>query len=523
MIPLEQTLCADLWKKIGIHPHHGIAVPLFSLHTKESGGIGEFLDLIPLIKWCASLGFDVIQLLPLNDTGHTTSPYSAITAFGLNPIHISLKGLPHSELCSDLTSDLLKLQKLNTTQRIDYKKVYKGKEAFLRAYYKKVSHLMTSTEEYTSFLEENKWLNEYALFKTLKVKNNYKSWEEWEENERHLEKEVRLSLEKTHEKEIEYHIFLQYIAFSQMKRVKKEADHYGVLLKGDIPILIGRDSADIWFHKNLFLMEYDAGSPPDTLFKEGQNWSFPVYNWQEHKKDHFKWWKERLKVAQNFYHIYRLDHIVGFYRIFAIPKGETAKNGFFLPKDKNEWVPQGKEILEALLKNCDMFPIGEDLPPDGQAAISLSLKSFGICIMAIMRWQKYEDGEFIDPKSYDPLTMVTVSTHDHDTLSMWWENHPEEAKKFCHFMKWNYTYELSKEHLRQILSLSHKAASLFHVNLLNEYLKLIPHFTWENPKDERINVPGTISDKNWTYRFRPSIEEIEENESLKLEIKQLLS
>lgn len=520
---LEQSLCKNLWKKIGVRHHLGIVIPLFSLHSKNSCGIGEFPDLIPLIEWCQKIGFDVIQLLPLNDTGHMTSPYSAITAFGLNPLHIGLSTLPHLDLCPHLENKLKELQQLNSTQRIDYKKVYQEKEAFLREYYKKVSHLITHEKSYATFVAENPWLNEYALFKTLKVKNNYKPWEEWEESERHLNEDVAESIQNNYLKEIEYHIFLQYLCFMQMKQVKHEAEKHHIFLKGDIPILIGRDSADIWFHKNLFLMDYDAGSPPDILFKEGQNWSFPVYNWEAHKKDHFKWWKERLRVAKNFYDIYRLDHIVGFYRIFAIPKGEAPKMGSYLPKDPNEWVPQGKEILTALLEDCDMFPVGEDLPPEGQAVIGLSLKKFGVCVMAIMRWQKYENGEFIDPKSYDPMTMITVSTHDHETVSMWWENHPEEAKKFCHFMKWVYTYELSYEHLRQILRLSHEAASLFHVNLLNEYLALVPHLTWDNPHEERINLPGTISDKNWTYKFRPSVEEIVTNETLKSEMKGLIN
>lgn len=474
------------WIKIGIKQHHGINLPLFSLHSKESAGIGEYPDLIPMIKWCREIGFDVIQLLPLNDTQYGTSPYSAISAFALNPWHIGLTKLPYLHDFPHLQAKAKDLHKLCLPQRIQYYEVFREKEAFLNEYFDQASHLLTHSAEFKAFIDLNSdWLPDYVRFKG---KNG---------------------------------AFLQFLCHQQLDAVKKYAGEMGVFLKGDIPILISRDSIDVENHPDIFFQDYSAGSPPDHFTKDGQNWDFPLYNWDELEKKEYYWWKKRLRLAGQYYHIYRLDHIVGFYRIFAIPLGLTPHEGIFFPENEWTWVNHGEKILKMMLESCEMLPIGEDLAqiPD---SIRHSLKHLGICGTKVMRWEIYHDGSYIPFENYNPISMTTVSTHDSETLQLWWTNYPKEAKAFAKFKGWEYTKELSEEKHREILFDSHHTASFFHINLLNEYLYLIPGMTWSDPNDERINYPGTVSNLNWTYRFRPSIEEITSNVELKNLMKNII-
>lgn len=508
MNPLN-TLAKEQWKTIGVKSHHGINIPLFSLHSKKSGGIGEYLDLLPIIDWCSSLGLSVIQLLPLNDLGLDNSPYNALSASALNPLHLSLNSLSSSG------GQLLQLQKLSETPQVDYKAISSLRENFLRDYYQAVGKERMTSFDFLGFLSKNPWVEPYALFKAIKISRNWDSWQSWEANSYQ-------DLLQTHKEEIDYQKFVQYLCYEQLSQVKKRAEQKGILLKGDIPILINLESVDVWKYRHLFNLDFAAGAPPDMYSQEGQKWGFPIFNWKAMEETNFSWWKERLKNASQYYHLFRLDHVVGFFRIWAIPKEEKAIQGHFQPEKKEEWLSQGKKIMEMILSSCPMLPIGEDLGsvPD---EVRNTLSAFGICGTKVIRWERKwnEDKRYIPYPEYPTLSMTCVSTHDSDTLSQWWKNNPEEAKVFSDFKGWSLNSTLTPDHHRQILYDSHHTPSLFHINLLNEYLALIPNLA--SPLDERINTPGTLSNNNWTYRFRPSVEEIISNNSLAQLIKDVIS
>lgn len=502
------------WQRIGIRHHHGINIPLFSLHSQTSCGIGEFTDLIPLLEWCKSIGFDIIQLLPLNDTGDNSSPYSAISAFALNPIHLGLAQLP--DLDAELLGDLRQMQNRASGLRVDYPAVRKTKDAFLRKYYQKVFSTVSGTEAYKQFVQNNDWLYPYALFKVLKIMNHWSSWTTWSADLQKPVPEQYQQLLKEHSLEISYHIFVQFLCFQQFAQVKCEAERQGVFLKGDIPILIDRESADVWHDRILFLLQFSAGAPPDMYAAEGQNWGSPIYNWSVIEEDGYRWWKERLQVASALYHLYRIDHIVGFFRIWAIPEGHPGHEGGFIPEDSRLWIPQGTKVMHEMLTCCPLLPIGEDLgsvPLDVKGALS----SLGISGTRVMRWERmWDQGRWFIPfADYALASMTTVSTHDSDTLLLWWKHSPDEARDFAQFKGWEYTADLSREHNCEILYDSHHTGSLFHINLLQEYLALVPGMTWDNPEDERVNRPGTVSDSNWSYRFRPSLEQIVASDALR--------
>ena len=512
---LLSTLTAPAWKTIGVRHHHGINVPLFSLHTKNSAGLGEFLDLKPVIDWCNKIGFDTIQILPINDTGPEASPYSAISAFALNPLHISLSALPGIESHDDLLAILTELQSSTQKQRIDYPALHVKRIEFLHLYYQYVYPTESQKEDYHNFMKENGWLQNYALFKTIKVIREWQPWGKWPQELRCPSPEDLDRLFSEYKTQITYHVFLQYLCFKQFDEVRKYARSKGVFLKGDIPILISKESADVWFNRNLFLFDLTAGAPPDMYSKEGQNWEFPLYNWPEMEKQGYAWWQQRLSLASSLYDLFRIDHIVGFFRIWAIPLGKKGVDGKFSPEDENEWIELGTDNLTAMLQNCPMLPIGEDLGVV-PSKVRQCLKKLGICGTKVIRWERNWKGDksFINIHDYIPESMTTVSTHDSETLQQWWKNHPDESLEYAQFKNWEYSPTMTPEQHLDILKDSHHSTSTFHINLLNEYLALIPNMTWPNLEDERINDPAIQSNKNWTYRFRPSFEEIAQNQDL---------
>lgn len=506
------------WKKIGTKHHHGIALSLASLHSDTSAGMARFCDLIPMIDWCKEVGFDVIQLLPLNDSGGGSSPYNAISSLALHPIYLSLEALPYNR-------DPLPL--IPQPQRLDYQKTLQMKEAFLEHYLDLHQEKLASSPEFRKWFKDNGWVVGYALFKTLQKAYHYTYWEEWPEELRDARPEALDAAIDEHEYEIERHCVIQYLCWQQMHGVYKYATEKAVLLMGDIPILLSPNSADVWQHPGYFDLSVSAGAPPDMYAKDGQNWGFPTYRWEALEKDNYSWWRERLQAAQQYYHIYRIDHIVGFFRIWSVPRGMSGKDGFFVPEDKNEWIPQGGKLLKMMLDGTSMLPIGEDLgtiPPE----VRVWMQEHGICGTKVMRWEKEWNKKtpppppFVDPKDYSSFSLTTVSTHDSEPLAQWWRDYPKEAEQLCTERGWKYKKQLSPEMRKTLLIDSHQSNSIFHINFLQEYLALFPDLIWGNPEEERINVPGTIDRTNWTYRTKPSVECIRRHQPLKDAIKSML-
>ena len=500
------------WKQIGIKNHHGLCIPLFSLLSKTSCGIGEFLDLIPMIDWCKEIGMDVIQLLPLNDTGLGISPYSAISANALNPIHITLSELPEIERIPEHQEKLAKIRYWNRTNRVKYHIVRELKFTFFREYVPLIYDEFAKTTDYRIFIEQNRWMEPYTLFKSLKEEQLWRNWEDWPNHLKNPSQKGYQELLTQHRNECQFHEFLQYLCYKQFEEVKKTAIQKGIYLKGDIPILISRDSADVWYERPFFLLHQAAGAPPDTYTRDGQYWGFPIYNWEELEKHDYNWWRNRLRIASHLYHLYRIDHVVGFFRMWAIPIGKPAKEGSFIPQNEEEWIPHGKKIMEMMIKTAPILPIGEDLGLV-PSTVKHCLYDLGICGTKMMRWERHweTDGSFIPVEEYQSMTMATVSTHDSDTLQLWWRHFPKEAKLYSQFKGWDYKPFLTIDRHKEILKSCHHSASLFHINLLQEYLALFPDLVSKNPNNERINIPGKILDTNWTYRFRPTIEKITEH------------
>ena len=518
---LSNCITTTHWKEIGVYPHHGIVLGLFSLRSKDSLGIGEFTDLFPLIDWSNEVGLDTIQLLPLNETSNDNSPYNALSSCALDPMYIGISKLLENETTKLLHEDLKSLKELNNFSRIKYEKLKKRKYDFLFHYYRNVFEKVKKTAPYLTFIKQNSsWLEEYALFRVLKDLHDGKRWNQWTEKYRNLSEKAFYPLLEKHKDRIEFYYFLQYLCFSQMTAVKDYATKKKILIKGDIPILINADSVDLWRDRNVFDLSHVAGCPPDDNDANGQKWGFPLFNWEKMKKNGYKWWRRRLSVASSCYHMYRVDHAVGFFRIWSILPDEDAIQGRFLPRNPLKWAKQGRELLTMMIKATPMLPIAEDLGVIPKI-VPRVLKALGICGIKIFRQEKNIFRIFIPLNKYKPLSVTTLATHDQPVMSEWWLEEKKQAKKLAKFLNFKYSYPMTFEERLSLLIASHRTSSLFHINLFQEYLALIPSFVSKNPKEERINVAGSCLSQNWTYRFLPTIEEIASNKKLTYAMKKI--
>lgn len=502
------------WRRLGVQHRHGIAVPLFSLRTHQSGGIGEYLDLIPLIDWCAQLGLSTIQLLPLNDSGPDPSPYSALSAYALNPLNLSLHSLPGSPL------DYRGLMTLNACDRIDYPNLRTQKLAIIDDYVRQNGECIAQTEGFQSFLQSQDWLAPYAAFKAIRAEQGRRPWWEWPQA---LQNPTPKLL--THYQDaIVKQGMIQYLCDQQLCQVKLYAESLGILLMGDIPILLSPNSADVWWNRQQFDLSATVGAPPDQFSSEGQNWGFPLYRWDTLQVDDYRWWRRRLQHAARYFHLYRIDHIVGFFRLWKIPLGKSGHEGNFVPDRLQDAIAQGVQLLTMMLESAPMLPIGEDLgavPPEVRHALS----SLGICGTRVMRWERNWDGDknFINVSQYPPESLCCVGTHDTEPLAAWWSDQPQESKLYAEQRGLDWEPVLSDRDRLLILRDCHQSSSLFHINPLQEYLALFPALVHANPNDERINIPGTTSSKNWTYRFKITVEQLKEHPGLSDCIRKILA
>ncbi|MDE3045528.1 MAG: 4-alpha-glucanotransferase [Verrucomicrobiota bacterium] len=495
------------WKRVGMRPHNGIAIALASLRSRKSCGIGEFLDLIPLIDWCHSVGLDVIQMLPLYDTGDDPSPYNPLSSCALDPIYLSLADLPD---LNDLADDLKVFAPLTEQQHIPWHQVKQQKTEWLTRYFLHRFEEVYLQPSYQKFLHDNPWVRTYALFKAHKDEYGGKHWKHWPE----AAQAPHFGDMEEKRESVDFHCFLQYLCFQQLRQVHDHANHKKVFLKGDIPISLSPDSADVWSESHLFDLNFASGAPPDAYNREGQWWGFPLFNWDAMRADGFAWWKRRLKLLENFFHLYRIDHVVGYFRIWAIPPGKKAKEGHFIPLDEKKWEAQGREILEMMIRTSLLLPLAEDLGTIPKY-VPLILKELGICTTKVLRWQRKErEKTYISIDKYEPLSITTIATADLEPLVLWWKTFPDEARPLAHSKQWNYKPELTFDQHLEILRDTYHTASLFHINLLQDALSLFPELVWSNPAEERINIPGTVLPTNWTYRYRPYLEELVTHQKL---------
>lgn len=305
----------------------GSAIPVFSLSSEGSCGVGDFGDLKTFVSWAADTAQHVVQILPINDTSITGSwtdsyPYNSISIYAFHPMYIDLRQLPalaDAQFASRFEEERARLNALSV---VDYEAVNRLKQSYLKEVYRQEGENVLKSDEFNTFFADNRhWLQPYAAFSYLRDLYGTSDFHCWEAYNKYDEEEIQqlCSPESDAYTFIGYYYYMQYLLHVQLLAVAEYARRKGVILKGDIPIGISRTSVESWVEPYYFNMNGQAGAPPDAFSVNGQNWGFPTYNWEVMEKDNYLWWRRRFAKMAEYFTAYRIDHILGFFRIWEIP------------------------------------------------------------------------------------------------------------------------------------------------------------------------------------------------------------
>jgi 4-alpha-glucanotransferase len=340
--PEEQTIIHDgflvlpeiNWKAAGV------AIPVFSLRSENSFGVGEFNDLKLLADWAVKVGLKLIQILPVNDTTATHTwtdsyPYASISAFALHPMYLNLDLLATKDTAADLKLLKSEFANLNDLEEVDYETVNQQKLSFIGKAFKADKLQFLKDASFQEYFEQNKhWLEPYAVFCYLRDQYKTADFNQWPSHQQYNQQEINTLVKAGSDSynDVVLHYFIQYHLHLQLKAATEYAHSKGIIVKGDIPIGIYRFGADAWQQPELYHMDMQAGAPPDGFAVKGQNWGFPTYNWQKMKENGFAWWKQRFEQMNYYFDAFRIDHILGFFRIWSIPMNAVEGiMGYFVP------------------------------------------------------------------------------------------------------------------------------------------------------------------------------------------------
>jgi 4-alpha-glucanotransferase len=329
----------------------GVVVPVGALRGKGSLGVGEFPDLADFGRLCKDMGLGLIQLLPVNDSGYESSPYSSLTAFGLHPLYLRIEDLEEFGRAGAAVKKKIAAYgaEFEKNARFSHQRVLRAKMEILRDLYAankaEIAKKAGPGGSLDAWIQANPWVTEYAVYRRLKEANGEKSWKDWPEYREAGQKEIADLWEKKEFREEHlFWVWVQEALDAQFRRAAGAVKDLGLLLEGDLPILMNEDSCDVWAHPEIFKQAFSAGAPPDMYSPEGQNWGFPIYDWEAQAKDDYAWWRKRLEAAEKYYQAYRIDHVLGFFRIWASGREDySSALGRFVP-----YSPVSLQDLKAL-------------------------------------------------------------------------------------------------------------------------------------------------------------------------------
>ena len=466
----------------------GISVPLFAIASSHSWGLGEFADLPMFARWLQEAGQSLVQILPINEMPPIeSSPYSAMTAMALDPIYITMANVPDfaglgGELVLD-GAEQAELKRLRAAQRIPYGAIRRLKEKWLRRGFDRFLKLEVSrgsprAARFDAFVAaQSWWLDEYVLFRALHALHDEQSWTTWPERLARAEANAIAAIRPSLMLEMRYRAYLQWLAAEQWAEAKRLS--WPVKVFGDLPFMISADSPDVWARQSEFRFDATIGVPPDAFSETGQDWGLPPWRAGVMASNDFAWMRARARRYGDLYDGFRIDHLVGLYRMYVRPIDKSHDN-FFDPADEPSQIALG-ELLIGILAGADTRPsvIAEDLgsiPP----FVRESMARLDLPGLKVLRWEKHWDREGqppIDPAEFPERSVATTGTHDIEPLAATPEGATEEQRAAV---------------LQSLLS-------------AGSSLTLIPLqdvFGWT----DRINTPAVVDDINWTWRVKSPVD-----------------
>jgi 4-alpha-glucanotransferase len=548
------------------HSLAGILEPVFAIRTEDDLGLGDTAGVRQMVDWCARHRLNVFQTLPINETSGDNSPYNAISSLAIEPgtISVSPRDLPDlapAELQRRARPGLLAELRHGP---VNYAKSKALKRTLLEAAFARFlrQHWRRNTARagaFRRFLRVNAgWLSHYALFRVLMEENGgapaWEHWPEWHRSPRRAGSWLLSLPEKRREALARRRLFfsyVQWIAYGQWRALKTYSAARGVSLMGDIPFGVGRCSADVWANPDLFDLDWSGGAPPESVFasdpftaKWGQNWGIPNYRWDQLRRRGFDWWRARVGQVGQVFHLYRIDHVLGFFRIYSFP-WTPGRDGEFLPLDERQAAAktggrlpgfkefpddtpehrnfnqrQGEEILRVVLEaSGDTTVIAEDLGvvPD---YVPATLRRLGIPGFRIPAFCRERDGSYSDPAKYPRLSVTQPATHDHPPLAAVWAGHWRSIDA-------GHNAEANRLELRRLMDFAglgaQPAPREFTDELHGGYLRrvvgsnswlVLVMITDLFGLTARFNRPGARSADNWTTRLDRTVAELDRDPAL---------
>lgn len=532
----------------------GVLAPLFALRTETDLGVGDLEALRQFIDWAAKVGFKIVQLLPINEMGGDHSPYNAISSVALEPTTLHLApGSPEDLSQADFDEVIAQIdpEKLRKGavkhDRVRRLKIELLERSFLN-FSRRASEHSAHANGFDAFCEaEAAWLDDYAFFRALMEKNgDRETWDQWQEPHRTSDSAREWLAAQSREKQIlfdervRFYRYVQWIAHSQWMAVKSYAEERGVGLMGDIPFGVNYYSADVYSRRDEFALDWSGGAPPEPYFKDdeftqkwGQNWGIPLYRWDVMRTRNLAWWRQRVRGVRKIFHAFRIDHVLGFYRIYAFP-WRPERNPDFLPlswdemrertggaipqfyaRDDSTWENceanrrEGEEYLRMVLEESgDTRVVGEDLGTVPHY-VRPSLRSLGVATFKIPQWENYDDGRSIPGHEYQRVSVATYATHDHKPLRALWEEAFEKSSptaaqamhdlakvaEFAGSPPLGEGADFEKDFYPRVMEALFRCESWIAIVMITDLLG----------RKDRFNVPGTAANSNWSRRLQKTV------------------
>lgn len=481
----------------------GILLPVSAMKTEADWGVGDFSSLCHWVQFLAGLGTKIVQILPLQETAPGQNcPYSALSAFAIDPVYIDVTQVLEVQLSKRTQQELNALQGDIVAWRLSRKAPFKMvKEAKLRVLWQAYQFFLEQdfrqhtarAKAFEAYCSASKsWLRNYSIFRALKEFFHWQTWKDWPQGLRDFDLQEVAKFEHQYREFVYFFTYVQWQADLQLRAAKICAQEAGVYLFGDIPFGTNLDSAEIWSERENFHLDQSVGAPPDQFSQKGQCWGLPAYNWTYLQEHHFDLWRRKIQRAVQLYDLFRLDHLVGFFRTYVFGPGE--EQGHFDVTGEQAQIDRGYAFLKMVLESADgALPIGEDLGviPNYVRRMLVDLKIPGYKVLC---WEREDNGYYREPRNYPVVSLATTSTHDTETLHGWWDSQPQHERAHIWEM-----ISAQKTDGNVPFNLEVERAVLHRVLTSASAITL---FSWQDIIGtlDRINVPGTVGDENWTYR-----------------------
>lgn len=539
----------------------GVLAPLFALRREKDLGIGDIAALREFIEWLARSGFKLVQLLPINEIGADNSPYNAISAMAIEPTTLHLApGSPEDLTTEDFDSALADVDLAELRRGpVKYSQVKKLNRALLEKAFARFCDDASEDRQSTfrRFCEEEfAWLDDYVFFRALMEENREKeTWDEWPPQHQSIKaarswfRDLAPDRQSVFARRQNFFRYVQWIAHGQWRGIKSFAEERGIALMGDIPFGVNYYSADVFSRREEFALDWSGGAPPELYFKDdeftqkwGQNWGIPLYRWDVMRSRNFDWWRQRVRGVKCIFHLFRIDHVLGFYRIYAFPWRPARNKEFlpldwtkmlertgnraphFAPRDDSAWENseanrrEGEEYLRVVLQESGSTRVvGEDLGAVPEY-VRPNMHSLGIAGFKIPQWEVYH-GRITPGLEYHRLSVATYATHDHKPIRKLWEEAVERPgstsdqarydlariAEFARFHPWNESTNFGRDFYPVIMEALFACESWIAVVMLTDLLR----------RKYRFNVPGTAASSNWTRRMQRTIAQLGSSRSVR--------